>query len=180
MISVKAKFSRIKLDDTKYLRDTERAINKVIKEAAREFLITALTVVTGAPNPVQGGSFPVQTGEAAGSFLPLAQKLAQAQQSVNFSIIPAEGRPNKVSKGRAQGSVQLGPTGRRLIYSFSFGTSVPHFQFLESNYSSRVASGTPWRAIALGYGAFLRYVNRHLTERVPKITDYLQRTEVTL
>lgn len=180
-LGIKAKISKIGLDDRKYLRDTERAINKVIKEAAREFLITVLQAITGAPHTVGGGSFPVQTGEAAGSLKPIAAVLGRSQLGADFSITPAvdsrykDGRlrPNKIAKGRSQGHVQLGRTGRNMIFVFNYSTDVFHFLINDLTGSDIPKSDTPWKTMALGFAAFEAYIDKHLFNRIPKIDDYL-------
>jgi len=181
VLGIKAKISRVKLNDRLYLRDTRRAINKVIKEATREFLITVLQAVTGAPHTVGGGSFPVQTGEAAGSLKPIATVLGRSQLSVDFSITPGvdtrykDGRlrPNRESLGRSQGHVQLGETGQNMIFVFNYSTDVLHFRINEltgMNYPH--GSDTPWKVLALGFAAFEAYIDKHL-KRIPKIDNYL-------
>jgi len=185
MLTVRTKFSRIHLNNRKYLRDTERAINKVIKEAAREFLIAVLNSISGADHTVEGGSFPVQTGEAAGSLLPLAAALGQAQQGVSFGITPAidsrykDGRlrPNRISVGRSQGHVSLGPTGRKLTYGFSFSSDVLHFYVNDIIGSNIPKSVTPWKSMAIGYKAFERYIDTHMFNRIPKLDDYFYTSE---
>ncbi len=174
---VKVKFSRIKLNNTLYLRDTERAINKVVKEAAREFLITVLKVISGAPHTV-GDNFPIQTGEAKGSLLPLGALLNQSQQRVSIPITPAPGRPNRISIGRSKGQVKLGPTGRKLIYVFEYSTDVLHFQINEITASSIPKSITPWYALLAGFTAFEVYINNNLFSSIPKLNKYLVTSEI--
>lgn len=172
MLQIKNRISRLEFNDKKYLRDTERALLKLVKEAAREWLIAVLNEIKGAPH-TSGDSFPTQTGEAKGSLLPLATILNQSQIRVDVPITTAPGRPNRISMGRQKGKVRLGKTGARMIFNFEFSTGVLHFIINEQYFSDIPASDTPWDVRLAGQRAFENFLDENAPERIPRISSYL-------
>ena len=170
MLKARINFSRVKLDQRRYFREVDRVIRKVLREAMRAFLTTVLNHIKGAKHTTGGDSFPVQTGEAKASLMPLGRVI---QMSV--PVTPAANRKNRVAVGKAKGRGAFTPLKRRFNYKYTFSTRVVHFEINEENYSPIPTSATPWGAIAAGREAFKEYVDTHLKEQMPRIKDYLVR-----
>jgi len=179
----RGRISHIKLDKQTYLRDFDRAMNKFIKEAARVWLTTVLNHIQNAPFSV-GDSFPIRTGEAKGSLLPVGRALG-----ITIPISPAptsitgRGRViRKIRAGERKGRV-LGPgkTPVRMIYRFHFNTSVLHFLINEIIIPSGTirSSIRPWESLKAGKEAFKDFVDTNLQSRIPRIEKYLLKTDVT-
>ena len=165
----------ISFAEQKYLRDSERRLTKLVKEAAREWLIAVLTAIDGAPYTV-GDSFPVQTGEAKGSLLPVATLLNRSGVGIDVPIGVAPGRENRISQGRGQGHVTIGPEGGRFNFQFEFRTDVLHFAWNEDNPAPEklnIQSSTPWYSFVAGSVAFFNFINEHIEDAVPNINNYV-------
>lgn len=174
MFRMRNRISGIRFDEKKYLRDAERITTKIVKEAAREWLIAVLNTIKNAPF-TDGDSFPIKTGEAKGSLLPLAAILNQSQVRVNVPVTPAPGFENRISVGRSKGHVKLGKTGARMIFNFSFDSDVLHFElneFFDMGYGPD-ASITPWNVRLAGAAAFREHIQNHLVERLPRMKRYV-------
>lgn len=165
----------ISFNEERYLRDTERRLAKLVKEAAREWLIAVLNAISGAPYTV-GDSFPVQTGEAKASLLPVATILNRSGYGVDVPLGTAPGRENRAAQGRSQGYVKLGPSGNRFDYVFEFRTSVLHFAWNEDNVAPsrlNIQSSTPWYAFVAGSIAFENFISANASRIVPNINEYI-------
>lgn len=167
--------SRVKLNDKTYLRDTKRAIQRIMKDAARVFLTTVLHHIKDAPHTSGGDTFPVQTGEAKASLIPLARLL-----NVALPISPATRgktgklRPNRVAEGKSKGKAFIGELNRNFIYKFDFQTAVRHFITNEDEFSPIPATATPWKAIAAGHAAAKKHIEENV-DSLPKIKSYIIR-----
>jgi len=167
--------SQFVFDERRFNRDTQRRLTKLAKEAIRDWLFAVLNAIDNAPH-TDGDSFPIQTGEAKGSFKPLARLLNQSQISVSLPITPAPGRPNYISRGASQGQVVFQANAGDFHIIFEFSSDVEHFLINEYNLNTRFgpnASVTPWNSFAAGGQAFEDYIHENVERFFPDINDYI-------
>jgi len=178
MLKFHAKISQIKFDDKTYLRDLDRYFRRTVREAAREWLIAVLNAVKTAkpPRHTVGDSFPISTGEAKGSLVPLGRRL-----HIAVPISPAPGREDRSSIGIQKGSFEVpttssaGPNTVQSSYVFNFESGVAHFELLESNKAnpkSNIRSKTPWHAILAGDIALQKFLDKNLFKNAPRVNSY--------
>jgi len=174
-----ARFTGIKFDGEKYMRDLDRAIRKVMREAARAWLIAVLNAPQSAgkdrgdPYTI-GDKFPIVTGEAKGSLIPLGRALR-----VDVPVRPKPGRENRIAKGMSQGHYNYSreaPGAGRVhpTYFFNFQTDVKHYltnERLAVTKDKDLLSVTPWKTFDAGAIAYQK-IMVHLKEQVPRVTDY--------
>jgi hypothetical protein len=175
----------IEFDGDTYMRDLDRAIRKLMREAAREWLMTVLNTIDSAKRTRKGkivdpytinDTFPIVTGEAKGSLIPLGRSL-----HVDVPVRPKPGRPNRIAKGMGQGTFiypqeQRGPGTIRADYFFNFQSRVEHFRINEISKDATEKKGllsrTPWGAFAAANKVFEDFMNTHLFSRVPRVNSY--------
>jgi len=171
MLRFKSRVHGFDFKKDKYLKDFDAIVLKTMKEAVWEWLGAVLKNVSGAPYTL-GDSFPIQTGEAKGSLLALAEHRDIRYPFPIAAGPPAPGRKDQVSLGKSKAIVNFGRTPVRLFYNFRFSTSVEHFNLLEDTRVGNVKS-SPWKVFDAGFLAFDAYLRANLVNRLPNITDYV-------
>ena len=179
MLVFNAKFNGITFDGEKYMRDLDRAIRKVMREAARAWLIAVLNSIKSAGTErgdpyVISDKFPIVTGEAKGSLIPLGRALR-----VDVPVRPRPGKENRIAKGMAQGRYNYsreapGAGGVHDTYFFNFQTDVEHYltnERLDVTKEKGLRSKTPWATFPAGDKAFKEVMDK-LKQHVPRVTDY--------
>lgn len=172
MLQFTGALGRFEFQEQRWNREVQRKLKKLAKEAAREWLYGVLNSIVNAPH-TDGDSFPIQTGEAKGSFKPLARLLNQSRISVDLPISPNTGRPNRISQGAAQGYAAFTASAGEFHIMFEFSTDVEHFMINEYNFSPNVVSSTPWNSFAAGADAFVDYVENNVENFFPDINNYV-------
>jgi len=183
MLTFRAKISQIEFDDKTYLRDLDRYFRRTIREAARVWLIAVLNAVKTVKSPrhTVGDSFPISTGEAKGSLVPLGRRL-----QIDVPISPASGREDRSSVGIQKGSFEVpttsssGPNTVQSSYVFNFESGVAHFKLLESNKANpklNIRSRTPWEAILAGDIALDKFLDDNLFKNAPRVNSYFFESE---
>ncbi len=171
MLRNRSKFKNIHFEERGFRRDLERSIVSLMHGSMREWLRGALT----QNDP---GYFPVWSGMAKSSFLPLAEYLG-----LDFSVTPKERAPDRRSEGRAMGrqgdflTIARNQYGA-YKYQFNWETEVPHFIFLEMNPHPFVRSA-PWHSMRAGNRAAQAYLDANTLRRIPQIMDYVYETDVS-
>lgn len=171
MLVARSKLNLIRFNDRRFRQDLERAITSIIYGSMREF-------VRGCLTQARPGYFPVWSGMAKSSLLPLAEFL-----EIPFSVTPKQNAPDRRAEGYA-----LGRQGNFLIvrrnqygaysYEFKWTTEVPHFEFLEFEAHPHVPSA-PWYAIKAGNRLAQAYIDSHMN-RIPNINNYIIQQENTV
>lgn len=174
-LGFKGYLTSLKLDRGKITKEVERRANKLNKEAAREYVravILHVPVYTGMAR----GSIKLakgRSGEAAGYSLYQFLKL-------NIPINPVGHRPKKNPEaGGKQGRFTFSHYKGR--YNFTINTSVTHYlinEFMEPN--GRPSFTKPWHSFAAGEKAYNDHFKAHAHEVIPRLSDYIVRTKVTL
>ena len=182
MLLFRGKLRKIKLKKQRLSKTLSERLNRIMREAAREFLRAAIPRV------------PVDTGMALGNLVPLGRflnlrvpiypkhkgsktyyhygKRTQYVQDKELGEIASDifdGRP-------AFRFVEITPQHPRGEFSINIGTS--HFVAKDG---SRVVGGrvllpdskTPWGAIDAGADAWVEYMVKAKEKAVPNLLDYL-------
>jgi len=180
MLKFDLQISAIDFDGDTYLRDLDRAISKLIREAARDWLIAVLDHISGGKHTV-GDSFPIQTGEAKGSFIPLGRRLG-----VPIPITPAPDsrynnkrlRPNLSGRGADKSSFHVPDSAQGVgkiedTYEFTFNADVHHFDIneLTKKYESSVTSTVAWKSMEAGATAFNSTLDKGM-DLMPRVNEY--------
>lgn len=187
MLRFNIQFTGIQFEGDKYMRDLDRAIRKVMREAARDWLIAVLGAIESAGKTRKGkvtdpytisDKFPIVTGEAKGSLIPLGRAL-----HVHVPVRPKPGRPNRIARGMSKGKFEYpieraGAGSVDRDYTFNFISNVKHFEVNERDPNATndkdLLSQTPWEALKAGRAAF-RETMLQLELRVPRVKKYVVR-----
>lgn len=157
MFKVRIRIPRYTLEKEKMMAALKAKLEVQIRQAAREFVRAAIQ------------NIPVDTGQARGTFLPLARAL-------NVSV-PIDGTPQK---GK---SASTGASGdNQLIFKFEttktlvkFEVDVQLFYFWVNDILGHPSGmHEPWQSIEEGFKAFMKYIHSTAPQRFPKLKDYLK------
>jgi hypothetical protein len=155
----------IDFDKVSYTKTLDRVLGQIIREAARQWLKAVLTSV-----PERGG-FPVLTGAAKSTLVPLGRVLRVA---VPVRPVPAKGR-NVVVDRRADGiqSQQFTLTSKNFEYEFSWSTDLLHY-YLNETFPMLQVKYTPWESVKQGNAAFITFLEAAIQRRLPNVADYIE------
>lgn len=163
----------IDVDLSGYIKTLDANMGRLIRGAARTFLVTLLHHIEGAPH-VNNDTFPVQTGRAKGSIRPLARTLLKAgvPLGASFNITPAAGKPDRSAQGEALGRATLQDDKNRpssdYVYYFQWITNVRYFKINEEQHVPGIKSSTPWRAVEAAEAAARAYIDDNIAKAIPK------------
>lgn len=174
------RYAAIEFDGKTYLRDLDRAIRRLMREAATAWLIAVLNEIQSAgkdrgdPYTLRD-TFPIVTGEAKASLIPLGRML-----HYHVHVRPKPGKENRIAEGISQGHYTLpkeipGVGSVKDNYYFNFLIDVKHYMINEyKNVTKKkdLLSQTPWQTFKAGDAAFLR-VMKHLDAKVPRVNNYI-------
>ncbi len=152
-------------------------MGQIIRQGARVWLETVLNTAQSSKadggHTVDGHSFPVETGEAAASLLPLAEYLG-----VSIGISPDPKAQNLIGQGIGEGQ-QFQLIDNNLgtwRYSFAWSTEVYHF-FLNDLFPMRTVIQSPWQSIETADRAMYEYCRDEIKRRLPKFSSYIYSVE---
>lgn len=164
MISIDGGFKILRFNKRKYNKTLDEKLGSLLRQAARIWLRAVLTSV-----PARGG-FPVLTGEAKSTLVPLGRFLRVA-----VPVRPVEG--DKRSKGESSQSFKIiddTRSGRKFIYRFEWSNSVLHYYINE--YFGLIPFA-PWNTTEAGAAAFTSYLEQELLRQVPNLLDHIESEE---
>jgi len=157
MFKVRLKIPRYTIEKEKYMAALKAKLEVQVRQAARDFVKAAIE------------NIPVDTGQARGTFLPLARAL-------NISI-PIDGNGVK-GKNQTTGASEQ----NKLIFKFEttktlvkFEVDVQLFYFWVNDiFGHPSGAHPPWESIEEGFKAFMKYIHTTAGTRFPKLKDYLK------
>lgn len=160
------------LFDSKLLNKTvDRVMGQILREAAREWLRAILVSV-----PSRGG-FPVLTGAAKSTLVPLGRFLRQVK---GLEVRPTSDGKHPYKDRRAEGEAsqefQLtnvpreGRSNPDGVYNFGWANDILHYYINE--YWGVIPSG-PWHTLEAGKAAWDAYVEEALNRRLPDIAEWV-------
>jgi len=158
---------KIELVKEKLTKKVGERLEATLRNAAREFVRAVLVEI------------PVQTGEAAGSLIPLGRLLRVA-----IPITPSRFQSGKnPNTGAAQSSYKFDNSFPK--YRFEFEAGVIHYTLNEFGLNvgpyGPDKKQPPWKTFEKGRSAFLDYLQRAKILNDPKlIADCLKKTSITL
>jgi len=171
LLVFKLQLGALKWDRINYTKTLDRRLGQIIRQAAREWLKTVIKSIEG--------SFPVETGMAAGSLIPMARKLRVA-----FSVRPTR----KPYYSKLEGGVQSLQAGMReqnfylrddktnpmsFIYEFEWTSTVVHYTINESYPIPFVKSETPWHTRRAGDAAAEAYIQKWIDRAFPELEKFV-------
>jgi len=166
MLSVSLSFKPINFDDVKYTKTLDRVAGQIFRESVREWLRAVLTSVSG--------SFPVVTGTAKSTLVPLGRFLR--------NVGGLQVNPTKSQKGKGPGVGQAASDFEiiddrnapgTLNYQFNWSNSIEHYFINEFFKASHIKTPTiPWFTTAAGQRAWEISINQRTLARLPKMTDF--------
>lgn len=179
MLSNTATFRKFKFDGKGFRREYSEQLYQLFIDACQAWVEAVLTAVNG--------SFPVWTGMAKASLVPLAEYLQVESVepfSLDLSISPKPGSEwhqqngQNIAAGLAANKFKI----TRLVtpsnngplpsgFNFYYTNLVPHYEINESNAVPTVPS-SPWYTFSAGQAAFEEYIRDNYDRYVPVMTDY--------
>lgn len=162
------------LDAERYTKTLDKIMGQMIREAAREWLRGVLKAV-----PSRGG-FPVITGAARSTLVPLGRFLKQ----VPITVTPV-GKWDRRDLGERMQKFEIKDdrsSPMSFLYKFEWSSDLWWYYINEYNTSlSSVPKGVnpnpvasaPWQTLDAGQRAFERYVAIALDKRLPRLADYI-------
>lgn len=160
MLEFSGAIPTIDYDRQKYTKKLDKELGIIIRHAARGWLRAVLMSV-----PSRGG-FPVLTGAAKSSLVPLGRFLRVA-----VPVVPTVGvrdgryRGDRRSEGEASASFKI-TTKWGDGYSFEWSTNLLHY-YINEFYG--VIPDAPWNTVEKGEQAFLSYIDWAIENRLPDI-----------
>lgn len=137
-------------------KSLDRRLGQMIREGAREWLRAVIKSV-----PERDG-FPVWTGAAKGTLLPLGRLL-----KVRVPITPDPKAPaGGVARGESEQAFEIKDdhnNGGSFIYEFQWLTSLFHYYLHEEFSEYHNIPNRPWKTMVDGDLAFQAYALRYLT-----------------
>lgn len=165
----------ILFDEKMFTKTLDRVLGQIIREAAREWLRAILKSV-----PSRGG-FPVLTGAAKSTLVPLGRFLKQVS---GLQVTPVNDGRHKFQDRRAEGEASQqffitnvpreGRTKFDGIYEFNWSNDILHYYINE--YYGIIQSAQPdgWHTLRAGREAFEAYVEEAINRRLPDIGDWIK------
>ena len=160
------KFDKIELVKEKLTKNVEAALGVALREAAREFVRAVLIEI------------PVQTGEAAGSLIPIGRLLRVA-----IPITPTRFQSGKnPSTGAAKSNYKLIAKYPKFVFEFEAG--VIHYTLNEFGLGvgpyGPDKKQPPWKTFEKGRDAFLAFLERAKVLSDSKLIERsVKRTSIT-
>lgn len=163
---VHGQFINLKYDINKHRKVLDEDLQIQMRQAARAWLRATFTHV------------PMWTGMARSSLKPLGRYLRVA--------IPIEPNPKarpspskNIALGERQQEFEFDANGYN--YGFYWSTHVLHYQHNEFHPSNiPLLNPTPWESTLYGQNAWDNYVANVLPNRIPKVTDFLHTSIITI
>ncbi len=159
----------ILFDEKLVIRTLDRVMGQIIREAAREWLRAVLKSING--------DFPVLTGAAKSTLVPLGRFLKQVP---GLSVTPVDDGRHPFRDRRAEGEAsqefnitQVPREGRSNsdgIYEFHWSNDIYHYYVNEFR---DIIKSAPWHTLEAGEQAFLAYVEEALERRLPDVADFI-------
>jgi hypothetical protein len=152
----------------RFTKTLEDVLETQIRQAARAWLREVITHV------------PVYTGMARGSLIPLGQFLRVA---IPINRNPSADEHGYSWRSQAQG-ISLGHfsfTRTKTTIQFHFSTSVPHFiinELFDVSDTIHLIEPTPWHSFEFGKDAFFNYLNSNLPQKLPKLSKYIEASDL--
>lgn len=165
MLEIEGGLTILDFDEVSFTRTLDRVLGQIIREAARHWLRAVLRSV-----PERGG-FPVLTGAAKSTLVPLGRVLRVA---VPVNPEPRAGRNNIVdrrSEGESSQSFTL--ESKNFEYSFEWSNDILHY-FLNETFPMLQVQYTPWESLERGNEAFVAFLDEAIARRLPKVADYIE------
>lgn len=170
MLYTKHTWRKFKFDRAGFTKTLNRTMGQILRQGARVWLDTILNTVKSS-NPdgyTSSTGFPIETGEALASLIPLAQYL-----HVALSVTPAPGFKSAVSQGISEGKFKIIDDNMSTWrYSFMWDSEVYHF-FLNDLFSIKTVVLSPWMGVAAADEAMREYMHDELKRRLPKMYKYI-------
>lgn len=175
MLSNTATFRKFRFDGKGFRREYRDQLYQLFIDACQAWVEAVLTAVNG--------SFPVWTGMAKASLVPLAEYLQVESMepfSLDLSITPHpdsdwhQQHGQNITAGLAANKfkiTQLGSKDNPTGFNFYYTNLVPHYELNESNAIATVPS-SPWYTFPAGQAAFEEYIRDNYDRYVPVMTDY--------
>lgn len=173
--------SRFKLDSGGFTKKLDLAIRTQMTKAAKRFVEAALY------EGIRGG-VPVDTGMAAGSYLNISRML-----DIVLSITPKSDKIKRYYGDNAKGQIKSPELGASLstqfrskdtiikkrgnLYYFEFESDVFHYTLLDQIGIAKNPN-SPWNTFQTGRDAFMEYMRVYGVKRLPKVSSYLERTQI--
>lgn len=161
----------ISFDGRKLNKTIDRVMGQILREAAREWLRAILVSV-----PSRGG-FPVLTGAAKSTLVPLGRFLRQVK---GLDVHPTSDKKHPYQDRRAEGEAssefqltqvpregRSNPDGK---YNFGWANDILHYYINE--FYGVIPSG-PWNTLQAGEEAWNASVEEAINRRLPDIADYI-------
>ena len=156
MFKVKLSAPRYKLKNG-WTENVHERVRVQLRQAAREFVATAIQDI------------PLDTGQARGTFLPLARFL-------NASVPTSGGNPTS-SKNPSTGAGDE----NKLIFKFTTMATGETFEInpqllyfiVNDIFGHPSGKHAPWKSIEHGWKAFMKYIKDVAPQRYPKIGQYI-------
>lgn len=163
MIEVQHGFRIMKFNGRRYLKTLDRRLGVIIRQAAREWLRAVLKSV-----PARGG-FPVVTGAAKSTLVPLGRVLRVA-----VPVRPV-GRKDRREEGENSSKFKIVDDSvggnKKYVYSFEWSTDLLHY-YINEFYG--YIPHAPWNTTEAGEEAFVAYVEDALNRELPDISDHIE------
>ena len=178
-VTVTGTISKFEFQESQYRKAYDAALEELLFEAAAEWLRTMLTSVSG--------TFPVQTGRFKGTLQPISRFIRRKiSNAPTVPITPAQGRPNKISEGNAEGkNFRVGVDRNQFGVSrlvFRWGHTLLYAtlnEFFKVRGGVGLFGRTPWQMLPKAEEAFRTTIENGIS-KLPRINNYIVRTEVTL
>lgn len=178
MLFASNKLKKITFDVGGFTKTLDMRMGEVVREAARQWLRAVITSVPSA----RDGDFPVYTGMAKASLIPLGRFLRVA-----VPVHPIKQYKDKnMTKGIAAGRAPRGGWVRddhthpmTFVYSFKWQSAVDHYETneLTDNGWANLIAHRPWNTLEAGNAAFRNHVREAIHRKLPKIKNYLNVVE---
>lgn len=190
MLKIKATLFQFTFKRAAYSKAFDKAMQLLMRNAAREFAKAVLLRV------------PIQTGFARGALLNLADAIGLNAATSPISFIrkldkrrmnaknlplngvvsyytDSGGRVPKTPENARQFSTAIDKvfTSENYVYTFNYEASILYYMINDAFSNSHTPSA-PWMSFEAGHDAMVQYIEEHVLDDVPAISDYFETTEV--
>lgn len=149
------------IDVTRLRRDINKLMREALISGVRAWLNSILT------RGNRGGQFPVLTGMAKGTLIPVGRVVRRA-----IPISPVGKKAGRTpASGAAMSHAEI--TGAGGKFTFEWNTFVKHFE-LNEKFNISTVSGTPWQFVPPSNREFRKRVRSFLKARGIKFGDYFR------
>jgi hypothetical protein len=159
MLEFRTSLPLINIDVKRYTKTLDRTMGQIIRESAREWLRAILVSVAG--------DFPVWSGAAKSTLIPLGRFLGQVK---GLEANPVQKAPDRRDLG--ENSQDFYISSKDFNYEFFWSTSLLHY-YTNEFYHVPIPHISPWHTLDAGEDAWLKYVEDALNRRLPNLSNFI-------